>query len=534
MSERVWDRLRRRKRADLDKIQAGMLVNRFEERTMAGDPNQRPGTNVPTRLRNNETFDIIGPGHTYESVTEKIAGIVLHNRLDIGWLVLLSIFGGLAGLLMVGMLITMLMGVGYWGNNQPVGWAFGIINFVWWIGIGHAGTLISAILLLLHQNWRTSINRYAEAMTLFAVAQAGLFPLLHVGRHQYAYWMFPLPNSMALWPQFRSPLMWDVFAISTYLTVSALFWFVGLVPDLATLRDRAQNRTVKIIYGMLAMGWRGSALHWRRYTQLYLLLAGLSTPLVLSVHTIVSFDFAFGLVPGWHSTIFPPYFVAGAIFAGFAMTLILAIPMRAAFGLRDFITMKHLENMGKVMLGTGLIVFYGYIFEVFFGWYSGNRFEEYMTFNNRMQGPYAWSYWSLIVCNGIVPQFLWFRKVRTNIMALFFISIIVSIGMWLERFVIIVTSLSFEFLPSMWATYMARPVDYMILAGTIGLFFTMFLMFIRVLPCISIAEMRELILHRGHHAGVAEHELDDTGDHAPHEPLGTQAGHGHDDIEGGR
>src|SRR5689334_11962187 len=303
---------------------------------------------------------------------------------------------------MLAVSVLFLRGVGIWAVNIPIGWGFAIVNFVWWIGIGHAGTLISAILLLLKQNWRTSINRFAEAMTIFAVMQAGLFPLLHIGRHQYAYWMFPVPNSMSLWPQFRSPLMWDVFAISTYLTVSALFWFVGLIPDLATLRDRATNPTVKIIYGILAMGWRGSALHWRRYTQLYLLLAGVSTPLVLSVHTIVSFDFSFGIVPGWHSTIFPPYFVAGAIFAGFAMTLILAIPMRATCGLKDLITMRHLENMGKMMLATGLIVFYGYIMEAFFGWYSGSPFEKYMTFNNRMVGPYAWSYWSLILCNGLV------------------------------------------------------------------------------------------------------------------------------------
>src|SRR3954470_640241 len=321
---------------------------------------------------------VIEPGHTFSTVTEQIAGIVLTRRHPYSWF--FGFFVGLMGLSMLGLALTYLLlkGTGIWGINIPNGWAFGIINFVWWIGIGHAGTLISAILLLLKQNWRTSINRFAEAMTIFAVMQAGLFPLLHIGRHQYAYWMFPVPNSMSLWPQFRSPLMWDVFAISTYLTVSALFWFVGLVPDLATLRDRAQNRTVKIIYGMLAMGWRGSALHWRRYTQLYLLLAGLSTPLVLSVHTIVSFDFSFGIVPGWHSTIFPPYFVAGAIFAGFAMTLILAIPMRALFNLRDLITMKHLENMAKVLLATGLIVFYGYMMEVFFGWYSANKYENFM------------------------------------------------------------------------------------------------------------------------------------------------------------
>jgi Ni/Fe-hydrogenase subunit HybB-like protein len=454
-----------------------------------------------------ETFEIIGPGHTYESVTAKISALVLNNKISVRWLGAVAFFATLAGVGFLGITLTLLFGVGLWGNNQPVGWAFDIINFVWWIGIGHAGTLISAILLLLHQNWRTSINRYAEAMTLFAVAQAGMFPLLHIGRHQYFYWLIPLPNSMAIWPQFRSPLMWDFFAISTYLTVSALFWFVGLIPDLATLRDRAQNRWVKVLFGVLAMGWRGSALHWRRYTMLYLLLAGLSTPLVLSVHSIVSFDFAVGIVPGWHSTIFPPYFVAGAIFAGFAMTLILAIPMRATCHLKDLITMHHLENMGKVMLATGMIVFYGYIMEVFFGWYSANKYENYMTFANRMLGPYAWSYWSLIVCNGLVPQLLWFKSVRTNVVWLFAISVVVSIGMWLERFVIIVTSLSFDYVPSAWGMYYPKPTDYAIYIGTIGLFFTMFLLFVRALPAISIAEMRELIRHRGHSASFTEHEV---------------------------
>lgn len=461
---------------------------------------------MAARRSDEETFEVIGPGQTYESVTDRIASISLSNKISPKWALAVAAAGSVAALLFGGILLVFLFGVGLWGNNQPVGWAWDIINFVWWIGIGHAGTLISAILLLLHQNWRTSINRYAEAMTIFAVAQAGIYPLLHIGRHQYAYWMFPLPNSMGLWPQFRSPLMWDVFAISTYLTVSLLFWYVGLVPDLATLRDRAPERWRKIGYGILAMGWRGSALHWRRYTMLYLLLAGLSTPLVLSVHTIVSFDFAVGIVPGWHSTIFPPYFVAGAIFAGFAMTIILAIPLREICGLKDLITMKHLENMGKVMLATGLIVFYGYIMEVFFGWYSANQYEKWMTFENRMFGPYAWSYWSLILCNGLIPQILWFKKARTNLAVLFGVAVVVSVGMWLERFVIIVTSLSQEFLPGMWAMYYPTLVDWALFIGTIGFFFFLFLMFARLLPVISIAEMRELILHHGHGAGVAEHQ----------------------------
>jgi Ni/Fe-hydrogenase subunit HybB-like protein len=467
----------------------------------------RQGQRTTVSPDGEETFDIIGPGHTYESVTQKISALVLNNQISIRWLAAVAFFGTMAGAGFFAITMTLLYGVGLWGNNQPVGWAFDIINFVWWIGIGHAGTLISAILLLLHQNWRTSINRYAEAMTLFAVAQAGMFPLLHIGRHQYFYWLIPVPNSMALWPQFRSPLMWDFFAISTYLTVSALFWYVGLVPDLATLRDRAKNQWVKILFAIGAMGWRGSALHWRRYTALYLLLAGLSTPLVLSVHSIVSLDFAVGIVPGWHSTIFPPYFVAGAVFAGFAMTLILAIPLRATCHLKDLITMRHLENMAKLMLTTGLIVFYGYIMEAFFGWYSGNTFEKYMTFNNRMQGPYKWSYWSLIVCNGLVPQLLWWKYFRTNLWWLFGISIVVSVGMWLERFVIIVTSLSYDFMPSAWAVYNPTAWDITIYAGTIGLFFTMFLLFVRLLPAISIAEMRELILHHGRSASFTDHEL---------------------------
>ncbi|MFN3648761.1 MAG: NrfD/PsrC family molybdoenzyme membrane anchor subunit [Armatimonadota bacterium] len=452
----------------------------------------------------NETFDIIAPGHSYESVTDKIASITFSNRYSANWLLGVLFAAGLTCMMGLGVLTTILFGVGVWGNNQPNGWAFDIINFVWWIGIGHAGTLISAILLLLHQNWRTSINRFAEAMTIFAVMQAGVYPLLHIGRHQFAYWMFPLPNSMGLWPQFRSPLMWDVFAISTYITVSVLFWFVGLIPDLATLRDRTNNRWVKIILGMLCFGWRGSALHWRRYTMLYLLLAGLSTPLVLSVHTIVSFDFAVGIVPGWHSTIFPPYFVAGAVFAGFAMTILLAVPLRAAFGLKDLITMKHLENMGKVMLTTGLIVFYGYLMEVFFGWYSGNLYEKYMTFQNRMFGPYAWSYWALILCNGIIPQILWFKWARTSIFWLVLVSISVTIGMWLERFVIIVTSLSFDFMPGMWALYYPTWVDWAIYIGTMGFFVLLFLLFSRFVPVISIAEMRELLLHHGHTASVGD------------------------------
>src|SRR6478735_1637050 len=331
---------------------------------------------------------VIAPGHTFASVTDKISSIVLTQRTPIGYYLALVTAAALAGLLLMSLSYLVVKGIGIWGNNIPVGWAFDITNFVWWIGIGHAGTLISAILLLLKQSWRTSINRFAEAMTIFAVMQAGLFPLLHIGRHQYAYWMFPVPNSMSLWPQFRSPLMWDVFAISTYLTVSALFWFVGLIPDFATLRDRANSKPFRILYGLLAMGWRGSARHWHRYETAYLLLAGLATPLVLSVHTIVSFDFAVGIIPGWHATIFPPYFVAGAIYAGFAMVLLLTIPIRKFYGLEDFITMRHLRNSAKIMLATGLIVAYGYMMEAFMGWYGGNPYEAFLRWN-RLHGPYA-------------------------------------------------------------------------------------------------------------------------------------------------
>jgi molybdopterin-containing oxidoreductase family membrane subunit len=387
----------------------------------------------------------------------------------------------------------MLTGVGIWGNNVPVAWAFDIINLVWWIGIGHAGTLISAILLLLRQSWRTSINRFAEAMTLFAVSCAVIFPLFHTGRPWLAaYWLFPYPNTMGLWPQFRSPLIWDVFAITTYGLVSLAFWFVGLIPDLATLRDRATNRWTQMIYGMLAMGWRGSAIHWQRYETAYLLLAGLATPLVLSVHTVVSFDFAVGIVPGWHATIFPPYFVAGAIYAGFAMVLTLAIPLRALYGLEDFITNRHLENMAKITLVTGLIVVYGYAMEAFFGWYSANQYERFMILN-RTTGPYAWSYWALIFCNGIAPQILWIKRMRTNLPVLFTVALIVSVGMWLERFVIIVTSLHRDFLPSSWDMYYPTVWDFSTFFGTIGLFLMLMFLFLRVLPMISIFEMRTLL-----------------------------------------
>ena len=435
---------------------------------------------------------LIAPGHDLGTITDRISEIVLKRQTPRGWWIGFALAFCVFQLLLVAMGYLLFVGIGVWGPNVPIGWGFDIINFVWWIGIGHAGTLISAILLLLRQEWRTSINRFAEAMTLFAVACAGFYPIFHTGRPWVAfYWLFPYPNTMGLWPNFRSPLIWDVFAVSTYATVSALFWFVGLIPDLATLRDRALSKPWKIVYGFAAMGWRGSAKHWHNYETAYLLLAGLATPLVVSVHTVVSFDFATGIVPGWHATIFPPYFVAGAIYAGFAMVLTLAIPLRKFYKLEDFITMKHLENMAKVMLATGLIVAYGYMNEAFFAWYSGSEYETYMIMN-RMFGPYWWAYWALIACNVVAPNLLWIKNLRTSVPFLFGISFVVSIGMWLERFVIIVTSLHRDFLPSSWGIYEGTRFDWAAFVGTLGLFVTLLFLFVRFLPAISIAEMRTL------------------------------------------
>jgi Ni/Fe-hydrogenase subunit HybB-like protein len=446
---------------------------------------------LPAALKPDEP-PIVAPGHTPGSVTDKIADVVQTRHTPKWWLVGFAI--AFMGLMMFLTAVTWLFykGIGIWGVNWPVGWGFAIINFVWWIGIGHAGTLISAILLLFRQEWRTSINRFAEAMTLFAVACAGMFPVLHLGRPWLFYWLLPYPNTMTLWPQFRSPLIWDVFAVSTYATVSAVFWYVGLVPDLATMRDRAKNRIARVLYGMGSLGWRGSAKHWHNYETAYLLLAGLSTPLVLSVHTVVSFDFSIGIVPGWHATIFPPYFVAGAIYAGFAMVLLLAIPLRVAFGWKDFVTDRHLENMGKVMLATGLIVFYGYLIELFFAWYSGNVYERFMS-HNRVFGPYGGYWFALIFCNGLTPQLLWIRKFRTSPFWLFMISLVVSVGMWLERFVIVVTSLTRDFIPASWGPYKGTVWDWATFLGTLGLFSTLFFLFIRILPAISMFEVRTMV-----------------------------------------
>jgi len=443
-------------------------------------------------MSDSQTPRIIEPGHSFASVTDSISAIVLTQKTSRGWWLGFAISFALLMLFQVAVTYLLIVGVGIWGINIPIGWGFAIVNFVWWIGIGHAGTLISAILLLLRQTWRTSINRFAEAMTLFAVACAGMFPLLHMGRPWLFYWLLPYPNTMGTWPQFRSPLVWDVFAVSTYATVSLLFWYVGLLPDLATLRDRARDRARQVFYGVMAMGWRGSAVHWHRYETASLLLAGLATPLVVSVHTVVSFDFAVGIIPGWHSTIFPPYFVAGAIYSGFAMVMTLAIPLRKFYKLEDFVTLRHLDNMAKVMLATGMIVAYGYMMETFMAFYSGDVYDKYMIMN-RMRGPYAVVYWVLIACNIVLPQMMWSRRVRRNVGLLFVISLIVNTGMWLERFVIVVTSLHRDFLPSSWGMYYPTRWDWATYVGTIGLFLTLFFLFIRFLPMIAIFEMRGLV-----------------------------------------
>jgi Ni/Fe-hydrogenase subunit HybB-like protein len=437
----------------------------------------------------------------YADVTRKVSGI-LEGRMPRVWYVAITVTGTLTLALAAMLGYLVFTGIGVWGNNSPVGWAWDITNFVFWIGIGHAGTLISAILFLFRQRWRTSINRFAEAMTLFAVACAGIFPLFHTGRPWRAvYWLFPVPNpALHIWQNFRSPLIWDVFAVSTYATVSALFWYTGLVPDLATLRDRAKTRARKIVFGILSLGWRGSARHWKHYELAYLLLAGLSTPLVLSVHTIVSFDFAVSVIPGWHTTIFPPYFVAGAIFSGFAMVVTLMVIARQVFDLKQLVTMKHLENMNKVMLATGLIVGFAYATEFFIAWYSGNRYERFV-FLNRAFGPYWWAYWTMVSCNVFIPQLFWLKRVRTSIPAMFVISILINIGMWFERFVIIVTSLHRDFLPSSWGYFRPTPVDMLTLAGSFGLFLTLFLLFVRFLPMISMAEVKGMIATDSAHRG---------------------------------
>ncbi len=445
-----------------------------------------------------EDADVLRPGWGYASVTDKIAGIVLAGRFGWRWWTAFLVASAGVCALLAAVSWLLVKGIGIWGVDIPVAWGFAIGNFVWWIGIGHAGTFISAVLLLLRQKWRTSINRFAEAMTLFAAGIAGLFPILHLGRPWFFYWLVPYPNVMNVWPQWRSPLVWDFFAIATYLTVSLLFWYVGLIPDLATLRDRAGQRGKRkrqIAYGLLALGWRGEARHWARYEWAYLLLAGLATPLVVSVHTIVSLDFAVGNTPGYHSTIFPPYFVAGALFSGFAMVLTLAIPLRAAFGLHDFITGRHLANAAKVLLATCWLVSYGYLAEIFTSFYSGDIYERYMTVN-RFTGPYGPVYWAMLTCNVLVPQLFWFRRVRLSVPLLFVLSLVINCGMWMERFLIVVTSLHRDYLPSAWGMFYPTRWDWITLFGSIALFVWLFLLFVRFLPLISIAEMRELVRER--------------------------------------
>jgi molybdopterin-containing oxidoreductase family membrane subunit len=438
-------------------------------------------------------YKVIAPGQTFRSVTEKIARIVLTPKTPLGWLALFGIGGALVTTLLTAVGWLVLTGTGIWGITQPVGWGFAIINFVWWIGIGHAGTLISAILLLFKQRWRNSISRFAEAMTVFAVVCAGMFPVIHMGRPWLGYWLFPYPSTMTVWPQFRSPLMWDVFAVSTYATISAVFWYIGMLPDLGTMRDQAKSKPAQYFYGILSLGWRGSVRHWARYETASLLLAGLATPLVLSVHTVISFDFAVSVLPGWHTTIFPPYFVAGAIYSGFAMVLTLAIPLRKFYHLEELVTERHIDNMGKVMLATGFIVAYGYAMEAFMGWYSASHTEAFMMLN-RAFGPMGWSYWVLITCNIVIPlTTLWSRKLRTSMAFMFCLSIVVNAGMWFERFVIVVTSLYRDFLPSSWGTYRATRWDYMTFAGTLGLFTVLFLLFVRFLPMIPISEIRTML-----------------------------------------
>jgi len=456
------------------------------------------GTYNQIGLHSQETPLITG-NQTFASVTDAISEIIERKTPRL-WYLAIAFSSSL--MIMFFVLIGYLIweGIGIWGINVPVGWGWAIVNFVFWVGIGHAGTLISAILFLLRQRWRTSINRFAEAMTLFAVICAMIFPAIHVGRIWVAYWMFPLPNQMDMWPNFRSPLIWDVFAVSTYFTVSLLFWYVGLIPDLATLRDRAKSRLRKILLGIFSLGWRGGNRQWKHYELAYLLLAGLSTPLVLSVHSVVSTDFATSVLPGWHTTIFPPYFVAGAIFSGFAMVMTLAIIARKVFKLEDFITIGHFEKMSKIMLLTGMMVGYAYSIEFFMAWYSGNDYEAF-AFLNRAFGPYAWAYWIMITCNVVVPQVFWFRKLRTSIPVLFVSSILINVGMWFERFVIVVSSLSRDFLPSSWGYYTPTIYDVGIFVGSFGLFLTLFLLFVRFLPIIAVSEIKGVLPQADPHYG---------------------------------
>jgi Ni/Fe-hydrogenase subunit HybB-like protein len=462
---------------------------------------------------------LTGEGVTFRSISETVCRVT-ENKAPRGWWIGFLIAATFTGIMGTAIGYLFWTGVGVWGNNAPVYWAWDITNFVWWIGIGHAGTLISAVLFLFRQKWRTAINRFSEAMTIFAVICALIFPGIHVGRAWYAYYMFPVPNEMSIWPNFKSPLIWDIFAVSTYFTVSLLFWFVGLVPDFATLRDRAKNKYRRIVYGALALGWRGANRHWQNYERAYLILAALSTPLVLSVHSVVSFDFATSLMPGWHTTIFPPYFVAGAVFSGFGMVMTLMLLTRAVYGLRSLVLIKHLELMNKIMLVTGSLVGYAYAMEFFIAWYGANEYE-WFVFKNRAGGPYAWAYWTMISCNVLSPQVFWFKKLRTSIPVMFVVSILINIGMWFERFVIIVTSLHRDFLPSSWGYFRPTLVDIFTYAGTLGLFFTAFLLFIRWIPMIAIAEVKGVMPEADPHHEPGHDDAHAA--HGAHEPAAAEA-----------
>jgi molybdopterin-containing oxidoreductase family membrane subunit len=459
---------------------------------------------VPVPPPELQRVPLVTNNRSFAWISDRVAAITEGKAPKWWWAAFIPSFALLC--LLGAMLIYQITtGVGVWGNQHPVMWGWDIINFVWWIGIGHAGTLISAILFLLRQRWRTAVNRAAEAMTIFAVMCAGIFPAMHVGRVWFDWWLFPIPTSNGLWPQFRSPLMWDVFAVSTYFTVSVLFWYTGLLPDVATLRDRAKTKIRKFIYGLMALGWTGSNRHWSNYEKAYLILAGLSTPLVLSVHSIVSLDFAVSQVPGWHTTIFPPYFVAGAIFSGFGMVLTLLIPLRSMCRLEDIITMRHIDVMCKVTLATGSIVGYAYGMEFFIAWYSGSPFERF-AFINRALGPYWWGYWMMLSCNVIVPQLFWFEKIRRNLVIVFILSILVNVGMWFERFVIVVISLHREFLPANWGYFKPTWVDICTFLGTFGLFFTCFLLFMRFLPMIAISEVKGVTPQSDPHHPLAKNQ----------------------------
>lgn len=444
-------------------------------------------------------------------ITDRITEIPLRRRFPASWVAAVGITFAITGLLAVSVWWLLAWGVGVWGINIPVAWGFAITNFVWWIGIGHAGTLISAILLLLRQRWRNSISRFAEAMTLFAVANAGIFPLLHLGRPWRFYYLLPYPDTLGLWPQWRSPLVWDVIAVSTYFTVSLLFWYLGLVPDMATMRDAASSRVRRVLSGVLALGWNGSAAHWQRYQMAYLLLAGLATPLVVSVHSIVSLDFAVSIVPGWHSTIFPPYFVAGAVFSGFAMVLTLAIPLRAVFHLEEFITPRHLNSMAKVTLTTALIVAYGYLMEDFTAWYSGDTYEL-SKLHDHLYGANAPMYWTVMFCNVGASQLLWFRRVRVSPLSLFCVSIVINIGMWLERYDIVIGSLRSDFLPSAFGTFSGTFWDWSLFIGTMGFFLLLFCVFIRLFPMMSMFELREQAHHENAEGGTEREQARPRGD----------------------